>query len=100
MHRLMCAPLRRNDDAADFLHLRVVRRTHAVQIAGDLKSGVTRIYCTYTCSENANLVCGILNKVFFKSWIQALKRENCVSVTNRDEKRHHHPATTQRILRC
>ena len=38
--RLVRSPLRRHHDAANLLHLRIVRRTDAVQVAGDLGAQV------------------------------------------------------------
>ena len=37
---LVRAPLRNHHHTPDLLHLRVVRRAHSVQVAGNLKKGV------------------------------------------------------------
>ena len=40
VNRLVRAPLRRHHDAADLLHLRIIRRADSVQVSGDLRSQI------------------------------------------------------------
>ena len=55
MHHLMCAPLWWHHYATDLFHLRIVRWTHAVQVAGNLTiSNHIQHSTLYTCNKEQN----------------------------------------------